>query len=72
MVSKKVVLAAPGPVTPVLQELRGDRVYRDGAQAKGPSRPASKFIDGTPRLAARVREVDKIDSFLPLLLFLLF
>ena len=45
---------------------------RDGAQAKGPSRPASKFIDGAPRLAVRERAVDKLDSFLPLLLFLLF
>jgi len=37
------------------------------AQAKGASRFASKFIDGAPRLAAGVREVDGIDSFPPLL-----
>jgi len=29
------------------------------------SRPASEFVDGAPRLAARVREVDGIDSFFP-------
>jgi len=45
---------------------------RDGAQARGTSISASKFIEGVPRLAVRAREVDRIDSFLPLLLFLLF
>ena len=47
-------------------------VFRDGAQARGASRPASEFVDGAPRLAARVREVDVVDSLLPLLLLLLF
>jgi len=64
-------LAAPSPVCPHLHELRGDGVCRDGAQARGASRPASKFVDGFPRLVARVREVDEIDSFLPSLLLLL-
>ena len=32
---------------------------------------ANKFVDGSPRLAATVREVDGNDSFLPPLLFLL-
>ena len=49
----------PSPVCPVLHKLR------DGAQARGASRPASKFIDGSPCLAARVREVDGVDRFLP-------
>jgi len=39
--------------------------------AGGASRPANKFVDGSPRLAARVREVDGVDSFLPSLLLLL-
>jgi len=43
----------------------------DTAQAKGASRPASKFADGSPRLAARVREVDGIYCFLPSHLLLL-
>ena len=72
MVSRKVVLAAAVLVCPFLHELRGDGFCRDGAQARGTSRPASKFIEGVPRLAVRVREVDRIDSFLPLLLFLLY
>ena len=57
-------LAVPRPVCPVLHELRGDGVCREGAQARGASRPASEFVDGSPYLAARVREVDGIDSFL--------
>ena len=64
-------LAAAGPVCPVLYELHGDGICRDGALVKEASRPASKFIDGSPRLAARVREVDGVDSFLPSLLLLL-
>jgi len=36
------------------------------------SKPASKFIDGAPRLAAGVREVNGIDSFLSSFLLLLF
>jgi len=64
-------LAIPGPVCPVLHELRGDGVCRDRALAKGVSRSASEFVDASPRLAVRVREVDGIDSFLSsLLLFL--
>jgi len=55
----------------VLHELRGDGVCQDGALVKGASRPASKFVDGSPRLAARVREVDGIHCFLPSLLLLL-
>ena len=39
------------PVCPVLHELRGDRICWDGAQARRASRPASKFVDGSPRLA---------------------
>jgi len=61
----------PGPVCPVLHELRGDEVCRDGALVKGASKPSRKFVDGSPRLAVRVREVDGIDSFLPSLLLLL-
>jgi len=59
------------PVCPVLYDLRGDGVCRDGALAKGVSRPASMFVNGSPRLAARVREVDGVDSFLLSLLLLL-
>jgi len=64
-------LAVPGLVCPVLHKLRGDGVCRDGGLAKGASRPSSKFIDGSPRLAAEVREVDGVYSFLPPLLLLL-
>ena len=64
-------LAAAGLVCPVLHDLRGDGIYRDGAQARGVSRPASKFVDLSPGLAARVREVDGVDSFLPSLMLLL-
>jgi len=60
-----------GPMCPVLHELRGDGVCRVRALAKGASRPASKFVNGSPRLAARMREVDGIDSFFPSLLLLL-
>ena len=65
-------LAARGPVCPVLHELPGDGVCQNGAQARGASRPVTKFVDGSPHLAARVREVDRIKSFLPSLLVLLF
>jgi len=58
-------------VCPVLHQMRGDGICRDGAHAGGASRPASKFVDGSPRLAAGVREVDGVDSFLPPPLFLL-
>jgi len=44
-----------GPVCPILHELRGDGVRRDGAQVTRASRPASEFIDGAPRLATRVQ-----------------
>ena len=65
-------LGTPGPVCPVLHELRGDGVCRDVAQARGAPRPASKFVDVSPRLTPRLREVDGIISFLPSLLLLLF
>jgi len=55
-------LAEPGPVCPVLHELRGDGVCRDGAQARGASRPASECVDSAPRLASRVRGVDVIPA----------
>ena len=48
----------------VLHQLRGDGICLDGAHAGGASRSASKFVDGSPRLAARVQEVDGVDSFL--------
>ena len=64
VVSKKIVLAAAVLVCPFLNELRGDGFYRDRAQAGGTSRLANKFIEGVPRLAVRVRVVDRIDSFL--------
>ena len=38
---------------------------------RGASRPASKFVDCSPRLSARIPEVDGDDSFLPSLLLLL-
>jgi len=60
-----------GPVCPVLHELRGEGVCRGGALAKAASRLASKFVDGYPRLAAGLREVDGSDSFLPSPLLLL-
>ena len=63
--------AAAGPVCPVLHELRGNGICRGGAQARGASRLASKFVDCSPHLAARVREVDGVDSFHPSLLLLL-
>jgi len=44
---------------------------RDGAQVRGASRPAKKFVDCSPRFAAGVREIDGVDSFLPSLLLLL-
>jgi len=72
LVGEREGLAIPGLVCPVLHELRGDGVCRDGAQARGASRPASKFLDGSPCLAARVRDVDGINSFLPSLLLFLF
>jgi len=56
----------------VLHELPGAGVRRDWTQARGASGPASECIDSPPRLAAGVREVDGIDSFLPSLLFLFF
>jgi len=65
-------LAAPSLVCPVLHELQGDVVCRDVAYAIGASRPASKFVYGSPRLAARVREVDGVYCFLQSLLLLLF
>ena len=64
-------LAIPSSLFPIRRELWRDGVRRDGAQARGVSRPASKFVDGYPRPAARVREVDGIDCFLPSLLPLL-
>ena len=48
---------------PVLSKLRVNGVCRDRAQARGASRPASKFVDGSPSLAARVLEVNGIDDF---------
>ena len=47
-------LAPASPVCPVLHKLRGHGVFRDGAQARAAPRPASKFVDCYPRLAARV------------------
>jgi len=65
-------LAAPGPVCPVLHELQGDGVCCALSQVIGASMHASKFVDGSPRIAARLQEVDGINSFLPSLLLLLF
>jgi len=56
---------------PILHELRDDGISRDRALAKGASMPASTFVNGSPRLAARLREVDGIYCFLPSLLLLL-
>jgi len=64
-------LAVASLVCPVLHQLRSERIRHDGAHAGGASRPASKFVDGAPRPAAGVREVDGVDSFLPSLLLLL-
>ena len=61
----------PHSCVPRSSQLRDYGVCRDGAQARGASRPASKFVDGSLGLAARVREVDVINSFLPSLLPLL-
>ena len=49
-------LAIPGLVCHVLHKLQGDGIckVRDGAQVKRTSRPTSKFVDGSPHLAARV------------------
>jgi len=62
---------AAGLVCLLLHELQGDGICRDGAQARGASRPASKFSDCSPCLVARVPVVDGVDSFLPSLLLLL-
>jgi len=62
----------PDRMFPVLHKLRGHGDFRDRAHAKGASRPASEFVDGAPRLAGRVREVDGVESFLPSLMLLLF
>jgi len=51
-------------VCPILHQLHGNGICRDGAHTGGASRPASKFVDGSPCLAAGVREVDGVDSFL--------
>ena len=64
-------LAAAGFVCTVLHELRADGIFRDEAQVRGVSRPASKFVDCSPCLAAIMQDVDGVDSFLPLLLLLL-
>ena len=64
-------LMPAGLVCPVLHELRGDGICRDGALARGASRPASKFVECSPRLATEAQEVDGVDSFLPSLLLLL-
>jgi len=64
-------LAILGLVRLVPHKLRDDGFCRDVAQVKGASRLASKFVDGSPRFATRVREVDGINSFLPSLLLLL-
>jgi len=64
-------LAVASLVCPVLHQLRGDGIFRDGEHAGGASRPASKFVDCSPHLVAGVREVDGVDSFLPSLLLLL-
>jgi len=53
---------------PVLHKLQGDGVCRDGALVKG---HASEFVDGSPHLAARVREDDGVYCFLPSPLLLL-
>jgi len=62
----------PGRMFPVLYKLRGHGVFRDLAHAKTASRPSSDFVDGAPRLAGRVRQVDRVESFLPSLMLLLF
>ena len=64
-------LAATGPMCPVLHNLRADGICRDWALVRGVSRPASMIVDSSPRLVARVREVDGVDSFLSSLLLLL-
>ena len=64
-------LSVSGTVCLVPHKLRGDGVCQDGALVKGASGPASVFVDASPRLTARVREVDEIDHFLPSLLLLL-
>jgi len=45
--------------------------FTEMSQARGASRPASKFVDGSPRLAVGERGVDGVDNFLPSLLLLL-
>jgi len=42
-------LAVYSHVCPVLLQLRGDGICRDGAQAGGASRPASKFVNCSPQ-----------------------
>jgi len=61
-------LAIPGPVCHFLHKLRSNGICRDVALAQGAPRPASKFVDGSPRLVARAQEIDGVDSFLSLLL----
>ena len=64
-------LATTGLVCLVLYELRSDGICRNRAQARGVPRPASNFVDFSPRPAAGVRAVDGVNSFLPSLLLLL-
>jgi len=64
-------LVAPCPVCPVLHDLRRYGVCH-GAHTREVSRPVSKFVDGAPLLAVRVREVGGINGFLPSLLLLMF
>jgi len=53
---------------PVLHKMWGDGVCWDREQTRGGSRPVTKYIDGAPRFAARVREDDGNDSLFPSLL----
>ena len=61
--SRSLVLCVP-----FFTSCKGDGVFRVRANAGRVSRPASKLVDCSSRLAAGVREVDGVDSFLPSLL----
>jgi len=49
-VDKPGGLVVASLVCPVLHQLRVDGICQDGAHARGASKPASKFVDGSPWL----------------------
>jgi len=65
-------LAITSLVCPVLHQLEGDGMYRDGAQAGVGSRPASMFVDGSPCLALECEKSMKLTGSSHSLVLVLF